>query len=386
MGTALIGTARGTGGTAAPIISNRVEVNMSDVISMLQPDSSPLLVLTKKLGNKATTNYKFEWMEDDLLGRDVTISGAVTNVATTVPLVAGGGVLVAINDLIKNARTGEVIKVTAIATDSLTVVRGYGETVGTAMIDQDKCIVMANAIMQGDGAPAEKYNNPTPVYNYTQIFRTPFSVTRTLNNTKLIGGDELAALRKKKAIEHAKSIELALLLGERNLVTTGSQPVTTTRGVLKFLASAYANTTKSKVAVVEADFGVFCQKLFTYGSTEKVLLASPALITVINAWAAGKLEIVQADMDKTYGLNITKYMTPHGDLLIIKHPLLINAYDGYGIALDMEELSYRPLSNSDTKLRTNIQNNDEDGERDEYLTEAGLELRLPNKHGLFILT
>jgi hypothetical protein len=375
-------TARGTGN----ILSNRAEVNMSDVISQLQPESSPLLVLTKKLNTKTTTNYKFEWMEDDLLARDVEVEGAVLVGATSMDVVAGQGALIAVGDLIKNTRTGEVVKITAISTDTLTITRAYGETAAAAMNDADKCVVMANAIMQGDGAPAEKYSNPTVVYNYTQIFRTPFAVTRTLNKTKLIGGAELATLRKKKAIEHAKSIELAFLLGERKLDTAGSQPLTTTRGVLKFLATSPHNTSKAASSVVEADFETFCEKIFTYGSGQKLLLASPTLITKINGWAKGKLEIVQSDMDKTYGLNIIKYMTPHGDLMITKHPLLVGAYDGYGIVLDMEELSYRPLEDSDTKLKTNIQNNDEDGERDEYLTEAGLELRQVKKHGLFILT
>lgn len=377
-------TARGTGN----VISNRIVVNMSEAISDLQPEASPLLVLTKKLGTKATSNYKFEWMEDDLLGRETAFAGTTETgtYGTELAVTEGTGALIAVGDLIKNVKTGEVVKVTAITTDTLTVVRGYGETAKANMTADDKLIIVGNAIMQGAGSPAEKYNNPTPVYNYTQIFRTPFSVTRTLDNTKMIGGKELAKLRKKKAIEHAKSIELTFLLGERKLDTTGAQPLTTTRGIFKFLENCPNNVTKTKAGVVEADFEGFCQNLFTYGSTEKLFLASPTVINKINSWAKGKMELVQSDKDKTYGINITRYMTPFGDLMIVKHPLLVGAYDGYAIALDMEELSYRPLENGDTKLRTNIQANDEDGERDEYLTEAGLELRLPIKHGLFILT
>jgi len=125
--------------------------------------------------------------------------------------------------------------------------------------------------------------------------------------------------------------------------------------------------------------------LFTYGSDEKTLFACPLLISKINSWAKGKLEIIQADKDRTYGLNIIRYLTPHGMLNIVRHPLFVQGYDGLSIALDMDNVKYRPLRGRDTTLRTNIQNNDADGRKDEYLTEAGLEIKLPKTHGMFIL-
>jgi len=379
--SAITDTARGT----ENVISERIAINMSETISQLQPSASPLLVLTKKMGTMKSTNYKFEWMEDDLMVRDVVLEAA-TDVATTIVVATGEGALVAVNDLIKVVRTGEVVKVTAIAGDSLTVIRSYGETANAAINLDDKAMVVANANMQGAGAPGEKYTNPVPNYNYTQIFRTPFSITNTLDKTKMIGGQELASLRRKAGIEHAKSIELALILGERNLDTSGAQPITTTRGVLKFLATSPANATYTAAAVTEVNWLDFLQEVFRYGSSTKPMFTSPTLLGKINSWAQGKLEIMQSSADGTYGLNITKYISPFGTIMFINHPLLVDSYDGYGIVLDMEEVKYRALMERDTKLKTNIQNNDEDGKRDEYLTEAGLELRQPKKHGLFIIT
>jgi hypothetical protein len=43
------------------------------------------------------------------------------------------------------------------------------------------------------------------------------------------------------------------------------------------------------------------------------------------------------------------------------------------------------LKGRDTKLMTNIQNNDEDGRRDMYQTECGLEIKLPKTHGIIKL-
>jgi hypothetical protein len=47
---------------------------------------------------------------------------------------------------------------------------------------------------------------------------------------------------------------------------------------------------------------------------------------------------------------------------------------------------YRPLigngHNRDTYIKTNVQENDIDGRKDMILTEAGLEIDLPETHGL----
>ena len=110
------------------------------------------------------------------------------------------------------------------------------------------------------------------------------------------------------------------------------------------------------------------------------------LLTVLDSFARNRLSVIQADKTKSYGLDVTSFVTPHGTLKFVKHPLLVGGYDGHGIVLDPEELSYRNLQGRDTKLNTNIQLPDEDGKKEEYITEAGLELRQVKKHGLIQLT
>lgn len=387
----IINTARGT----ANINTDRIVVDMSNEISLLKPRVYPLTVLTKRLNKKSTHNYRFDWLEEDMMARWTAINnGGTAYTDATTDLVVDDASIIAVNDLIKSVATGEVMKVTAIdtGTNTITVIRGYGETSAHAdsVANDVKLLVVGNAMMQGSGASAEKYNSTVPVYNYTQIFKTPFSVTNTLNAMKLYGGKELARLQRRKAVEHAMSIEYAFLFGERKLDTSGAQPVTTTGGVLRFLSGTDNVDTLDTSSVTDEKLqkqalDAWVERLFTYGSDRKVWLCSPSVITFVNKFAESKLELIQSDNDKTLGLDITRYRTPHGTLNIVHHPLLVEGYAGYSIALDMEELAYRPLTGRDTQLKTNIQNNDEDGRRDMYITEAGLELRQPKKHGIFIV-
>lgn len=368
------------------IEQKRIVVDMSNEIAFLEPSATPLIVLTKKLNTSGTSNPKYEWMDNDLEVRWTKAADAALKAATTIVVTTGTGKYFTADDLIKNTATGEVMKVVSISTDTLTVTRAIGATAGVAVTADDPILIVGNAAMQGTGAPAENIGGVTPYYNYTQIFKTAFSTTNTLNAIQLYGMEELARLRKQAGIKHAKSMEYAFLFGKKSIDTAGAQPVTTTEGILTSLASNPNNVSKAKSAVTEADLMTFCQKIFTYGGDTRTALVSPDILAWFASLVGNKLQVVQSDMDKTYGLNVSKYLTPFGVLNLVMHPLLVSGYSSTMIALATEDIYYRPLRGRDTKLMTNIQAPDEDGQRDMYLTEAGVELRLPLKHGVFTIT
>jgi hypothetical protein len=379
-------TTRGTYGLAA----NRIKVNIDENIHLLEPDKWPFLALSRRLAKESAKGYKFEWFEEAYMGRYVTVNDANNMAANDTAMVVDDDDedIVAVGDLLKVVRTGEVVLVTDItpSTHTLTVTRGYGETTAASINDDDVLLVMGNASAQGADAPAEKYVDVTGVYNYTQIFRKPFSYTRTLNQTAMNGPKESARIKRQKLVEHQRDIELALFFGERYLDVTGSQPRTTTRGVDAFISTnalaidtsqeAY-NTAEERVAA----FYGWTEDLFKYGSKKKVWFVSPSIATwIYTDFVQDKLRFRQADKDKTVGLEVTEMQTPHGLLQMIVHPSLTDSYDGYSYALDMDHLSLMVLQ--DTILRQNIQNNDADGRRDEYLTECGLKLTNEKCHGI----
>lgn len=386
MPNSIYNTARGTMG----ITPEQIVVDMSNEISLLQPRLYPLTVILKKLSTNPTHNYRFDWLDDSLLARWCSAAAQALADATTVTLGTGEGALVGANDLIKVIDTDEVIKVDSVAGDVATVTRGYGVTTADVIPEGAKLLIMGNAMAQGSASSAEKYQNTVPFYNYTQIIKTSYSITNTLDAMKLYGGAELNRLRKKKGIEHGESIEYALMLGERKLDTSGSQPTTTTGGIMQFLKGVAPTKTLDTSTVTDLKLQKkalddFIEEVMTYGSSKKLWICSPTILNFVNNIAYDKLQLVQSDNDKTFGLDITQWRTPHGTLNITQHPLLTQGLAGHSIVLDTDELEYRPLTGRDTQLKTNIQNNDEDGKREMYITEAGLQIRQPKKHGIFIV-
>ena len=83
---------------------------------------------------------------------------------------------------------------------------------------------------------------------------------------------------------------------------------------------------------------------------------------------------------------VTKVNTIFGDFHLIQEPLLKGVYEDYAVIVDLKNVAYRPLvgngKSRDTFIETNIQNNDVDGRQDMVLTEAGLEISLPETHAV----
>ena len=173
-------------------------------------------------------------------------------------------------------------------------------------------------------------------------------------------------------------------LGKKGKDTHNGKPRRTTGGILEFLTEnvleVSANSANSG-GLTEQAFTEWLEDVFRYGSSEKILFACGRLCTIIDLWAQNKLKTVPGE--RTYGVKIKEYVSSHGTLFIVKHKLFEGAvYGGMGVILDMNNVAYCPLKGRDTKLLTGRQDPDEDAVKDEYITEFGVEVRLPKTHAI----
>ncbi len=373
--------------TTTNITQNRRVVDMADKIALLQPNVAPFITVLKKAKNdtRVVYNPKFEWLEDDLLGIRTLANGAANNTVTSINV--DDGSIFRIGDIAKVPSTGECVLITGVSANALTVTRGYGSTNAAAIADDAEILIIGNAQAENAGAREVKSTQETPCYNYTQIFRTPVSLSNTENASKLYGGKDQNYQRAKALIEHKRDIANALYFGQRKEDTSGNTPRRTMGGILEFLSGAsqvQAFASSGGTALTYNNFdAMVAQKVFAYGSQEKLLVAGPKLAAMINSWAVSDL-VTDVGKDKTYGMRVKNLITSYGDLKVIYDPLLAEAetYSGYGFVLDMENVRYVYLNGRDTKLNTNIQNNDVDGIMDEYITECSLEFKQPKTHML----
>lgn len=378
---AVIAGPRGTGNVTQTLR----KPDWGDKIMLLDPDAAPLTVISKRAAKQPTVNPQYQWAEDALDVRFSATSAIVTNVATSVPVTAGQGVYFAQHDLVKVPRTGEVFRVTAVATDTLTVVRGVGDGgTGTAMNASEELLVLGSAQPEGDTSKPAKSNTETTASNYTQIFRRPIELTETWRHSDtFFSGTDWDYQRGKSGIEHLKDIEEAFLFGKASEDTSGSQPRRTTKGAV---ASVTTNVTAAGGALSETSFWAALRPAFRYGSRSKTAFGSILALEVLNQYARSKV-VVNDNGSGKYGVNMKQFQSTQGTIDLVTHYLLEGAtYGGYLLILDMANVKYRYLANSagsrDSHIRENIQAPDADTRKDEWLAEVGLQVSQNATHSL----
>src|SRR5262245_15942408 len=217
-----ISTAEVLGGTDPDAIGERVP-DMADRIRVLDPDESQFSTMTDRASTRQAVREKVNWLEEEDFPRTVT-GDAQTAGATTINLGAGQGKLVAPNDLLRNMRTGEGIRIVGVATDALTVQRGIGWPAAAATNAGDVYLVVADAQPQGSDFPAARYLARVLGFNYTQITRTPWVFTGTTTAIELYGGREPAKEAKRQARIHKRKWEAIGFFGARSFVGSSTTP------------------------------------------------------------------------------------------------------------------------------------------------------------------
>ena len=364
----MISKIRGTGNTVA----GRRVVDMAKKIDVLEPDSAPLIQLSKKIKKTEIFNPEFKWMDEESLTKVDAINYSTGYSDSATSLIVDTVAIFRPGDVVKNVTTGEQMLVTDSTTTANTIVvrRGFGSTTAASITDNDVLMIVGNANPEGATARTPKIQDQTVRTNYSQIYRTPFGVTRTADKSKMYGGNDLKHQRMTQMIEHQKEQERSAWWGEPYEDSTNdAHPRRTTGGADYWIST---NGKDVSGAATQLEFNEFLRVGFRYGGRKKWLFSAPLITDAISYWGAQKLQV--APKDKTFGIDVQQWLTPFGMINIVNSNLFteVTTYAGYAYLIDPTQPEYAYLTGSDTKLKTNIQANDEDGQKDEYITEAGL--------------
>jgi hypothetical protein len=359
------------GNVASGIAQGTRKYDIGSQIHDLEPNKAPLTLLTSKIGKEKATDPKFMHFEDERLPRWIQVNGALTT-ETTITVDTPGGTYVRVGDLLLNPTTGEIYRVTvATSATAFDVTRTFGSVATSVGIaDNERLLILGGAMPEASGARPILVSKPGTVTGYTQIFKTPFGVSNTLKATTLWTPSQLGEEERKAAIEHSIDIERCFLYGEPIEDTAvDNYPIRTTGG-LRW--SIQTNVQSVSGDLTWDAFNQFMRTVFRYGGTTKLILASPMLLGAVQRVAGGNIRI--APSDKTYGLNIGEWISPWGKVMFMNHWLIDDFYNtgGWGFCIDPSQIKYKVLR--DTQLVQNIQANDSDQTKHQFITEVGLKI------------
>ena len=254
--------------------------DVDDKIYVLEPNESPLTAFLSQIGKmgdgggkfKGTAlqkrivyNPEFTEYEDQYSGVWAQINNGAGYDSDDTALVVDnpGGSIFTKYDLVKNVRTGEIMRVTAVnyTTHTITVTRGAGATAAAAILDDDWLLIIGPAFEEGSKSGDSNTTKLVKVTNYTQIFKTKFGVTLTADASKLYPAEvvkDLKYLRAKQGIEHAKKIERAYWFGEKKeVVGPDNKPLRLSGGILEAVNTAGNVQDEASSGLTESEFRNF---------------------------------------------------------------------------------------------------------------------------------
>jgi hypothetical protein len=215
--------------------------DVSDIIGIVSPFETPLLdYLGDPKRSAASTIH--EWLEDTLLPNTDTINQTVftPDPTTTTAVTVANGPRFKVGDQVRPGTSNEVVFVTAVSGNNLTVIRGYGGTSAVALSNGMVMTILGNAALEGDDAAAAKQTNRVRKINWTQIFSATVNVSGSMQAARAHGiADELDYQKQERTRELLRDLENCVINGVAPAANQqGSSTVRRTmNGLLKLIAT-----------------------------------------------------------------------------------------------------------------------------------------------------
>lgn len=373
---AIIPGNRATGATLG-INADRLIVEMHPKVMQLDGEFAPLTVLMAKISKSSVGRSVFNILEDDKIPTLDRVNNGAGYTAAAVTITVDAGANHGNNSFVRVQRTGEVMYVSSVTGNDLTVQRSWGATAAAPLVDNDQLQLVGGGAREGADAEAARSLQTTTNTNFLQIIRFGTNLTGTLIASNVYGEKPLPYQRKKALVEWKTLAEMALLFGEKNEDLTGNEPRRTTGGVDAFVAT---NITDFGGGFNLATFDSFAKNVTRHGDQTKMLFVGRDVHGKITLEALNSMRLTQKE--SSFGMKTMRLETAHGAFIIVPHKLMEgDFYRKRGLAVDMGRVGYRYLQTRDVRLKTNIQANRADGQEDEWTGEVGLWIANERTHG-----
>lgn len=234
------------------------------------------------------TETLHSWMEDQLNPNTFTAAEAMDDNETTFSVATGHGARLRIGSLIRNyseAGKSEVMQVTAISGDDLTVVRGYGSTTGEAHSDATTWQIIANPAQESQDAPTDESRARVKVSNYTQIFQKGIKVSHTMRSVLQAGvADEFTFQIARRLMEIMRELDSSVVAGISGATQGSDTAYRSMGGLVEFASQSGGNVTTTSEALTPAVINAMVKQIWDDGGTPNFILVGGKQKRAISAF------------------------------------------------------------------------------------------------------
>ena len=321
---AALGSFSGAGSYDLGGLSNGENLDLSQELSAI------LLADTQFLGRigsggaaKAVDHY---WVEESLNAVYVTLGEALDNSETGVDVGSNEGAKVPIGSLLINeseAGKDEVMQVTAVSGDTLTVVRGAGDSgpSATTHTSGSRLRVIAQAKQEGDEDVTDRSIARSRKHNVCQIFKREVFISGTMQALDMAGvPNEYQHQLGRRMLEIKRELAMSVWSGVKitNSGAGGSDSVyRSMNGVRNFVRAQSSQVDSQVTAFSEGLVNSLYKRIYDKGGEASIAVGNAEQMTQFSSLHRDKVRL--APSDRARGTFVTKYLTEYGvelDLLI----------------------------------------------------------------------
>lgn len=388
---------------------------------------APLTAINSAMGSRVATSHTVHWFTKTLATQRATGTAgafvyddtalatpysAATGVAGTVVYVkmtlafsghfrAGQTVLLRDADDYRADTHGYVINVTQAAASSYVSVQ-LREADSQDLATVDTLLVIGNSNTEGGVIPEAISYDPEEFTNIMQITRQPLDISGSEIVEENRTGDPYMELKRESLEYHGVELEKSAIhsLQFKDVGSNGKR-LWEMDGILSVLATNasaniddYAlNTNYSGQSWIDGGddwLDEFIYQIFDFGDdSEKLGLVGREALRGVNRLAKAHGIITLTPESTKFGMRVTRWTTPVGDIFLKTHPLFSFEATDQNTLLIIEPklLKTRPKKGRDTHFRPDILYTKGgytavDGKKEEWLTELTMEYYNPLAMGV----
>jgi hypothetical protein len=256
------------------------------------------------------TQLKHSWPEDKLNPNTATEAGSgINTTATSVTVSAGQGSRFRIGTLFKDNTAGksEVMRVTAISGDTLTIERGVGSTSGETHAAFFPIMIIAHT-KQEDWKPNQEdwSQERTGAYNYLTTMGYGINITRTRQAVSHAGvPDEFAHQAAYRLQEFMRQLDSSVINSVRSTSEGGAADYSSMGGLIEFVSQTGGNVTTTSEALTPSVLNSMIKDIWDDGG----MVAGGRLFCLVGGVQKRKISAFdQAYRRMDYASNVAGYV------------------------------------------------------------------------------
>ena len=287
----------------------------------------------------------FVWNEEALNARTATTAASAASNGTSISLTSGHGSRFGIGDLIYDTRINstEIIQVTDISTDTLTVSRGYNSTTAASIASGATLATFASR-QEGSDIGSDKSVKPVVRENFTQIlFAGDLLISRTQRNRKMATvAMDVERQLANRAVELKFDLTRMALYGEKSSSSGSDTVYRTCGGMRSWIRDNSGVTSSTSEAIALSVLNTHNKTAVDRGKYHDTLVVGTDLVTNLSAIDSSNRRMLESDT--VAGYSIQQIRLAQGNTVNVVVDGRVNTGDAF--LFSKEQVSLHPFVGS----------------------------------------